>query len=249
MQTHSSSHPPIKNQLLSALSREEYARLFPHLELFRLTKGDVLYEAGDTVKSSYFILNGVVSLLSTTEDGGIIEVAMVGNEGMVGLPAILGIHRTPYRIMVQIQGNAMKIKADKLRGEFSRGGQLQEALLRYIHTLLTQISQSAVCNYFHTVEQRLCRWLLMCRDRVRSNEIHITQEFISHMLGIPRTNVTMRAGILQRKSLIRYKHGKITILDPRGLENTSCECYRVVKEEMNTFRANQPASDFFHSIV
>jgi CRP-like cAMP-binding protein len=228
---------PFNNQLLSAMIGEDYARLRPSLEVFELRPGKVLYEIGETVRHSYFPLSGMISLLAITEDGDTVEVAMVGNEGMAGLPAILGIHKTPYRMMVQIRGHAMKIRADSLRTEFSRGGRLHDVLLRYTYTLLTQISQSAVCNHFHTVEQRLSRWLLVARDRTHSNELHLTQEIISHMLGVPRTNVTMRASALQQKKLIRYSRGRIVIVDPQGLEVVSCECYRMVKEEISGFLA------------
>lgn len=162
---------------------------------------------------------------------------MVGNEGLVGIPAVLGIYTTPYRMMVQIRGRAMKIRAASLQVEFGRGGRLHDVLLRYTYTLLTQISQSAVCNHFHSAEQRLSRWLLVTRDRTHSDEFHLTQEFISHMLGIPRTHVTMRAGALQQRGLIKYSRGKITVTDLRGLETASCECFRTVKEEISGFLA------------
>lgn len=231
------THRPSKNQLLSALAREDHARLFNGLELVELVPGKVIYEITDTVRHAYFPLSGMVSLLAITEDGGTIEIGMVGNEGVVGLPAILRAYRTPYQVMVQIRGRAMRIRADSLRAEFDRGGRLQDVLLRYTYTLLTQVSQSAVCNHFHTVEQRLSRWLLVARDRVHSNEFSLTHEVVSHMLGIPRTNVTMRAGALQQKGLIRYSRGKITIVDPGGLEAAACECYRMVKEEIGSFLA------------
>jgi CRP-like cAMP-binding protein len=207
------------------------------LEPVEFITGRVLYEIADTVRYIYFPASGMLSLLSITKAGSIIEVAMVGNEGMVGIPAILRTNIIPYRVMVQIPGRGMRLRADVLSGEFNKGGRLQDMLLRYTHTVLSQISQSAVCNYFHTVEQRLCRWLLVTRDRVHSNKFCLTQEVISHMLGVPRTNVTMRAGALQQKGLIRYSRGKISIIDPRGLEEAACECYEVVKEELSGFLA------------
>jgi CRP-like cAMP-binding protein len=230
-------HAPSNNQLLSALPREEYERILPGLELVELRPGKVLYEITDTVGYNYFILSGMVSLLAITENGSTIEVAMVGNEGLVGIPTVMGIYKTPYRMMVQIRGRALKIRADSLRTEFVRGGRLHDVLLRYTYTLITQISQSAVCNHFHTAEQRLSRWLLVTRDRTHLDEFHLTQEVISHMLGIPRTHVTMRAGALQQRGLIRYSRGKITITDLRGLEAASCECFRTVKEEISGFLA------------
>lgn len=237
MSTSPFRHESMNNRLLSALPREEYERVLPSLEQVELQPGKILYEATDTVRYSYFLLSGMVSLLALTENGSIIEVAMIGNEGLAGIPAVLGIYKTPYRMMVQIRGRAMKIRGDSLRAEFGRGGRLHDVLLRYTYTLLTQISQSAVCNHFHTAEQRLSRWLLVARDRTHSDEFHLTQEVISHMLGIPRTHVTMRAGALQQRRLIRYSRGKITITDLRGLEAASCECFRTVKEEISGFLA------------
>jgi CRP-like cAMP-binding protein len=228
---------PAKNHLLSALPGGDYERLRPQLEPVEFTPGRVLYEIADRVRYVYFPTSGMLSLLSITKSGGIIEVAMVGNEGVVGIPAILRTNITPYRVMVQIEGRGVRIAADALSREFNRGERLQDVLLRYTHALLSQISQSAVCNYFHTVEQRLCRWLLVARDRVHSDEFRLTQEIISHMLGVPRTNVTMRASALQQKGLIRYSRGKISIIDPRGLERASCECYHMVKEELSSFLA------------
>lgn len=228
-------HVPSKNQLLSSLAREDYERIRPHLEHIELPAGTVLYEIDDTFMYAYFPLSGMISLLSINADGGTMEVAMIGNEGMVGLPAILGINKVPYQVMVQIRGSGIRISADLLCGEFNRGGRLQDVLLRYTCTLLRQTSQSAVCNHFHTVEQRLSRWLLALRDRVQSNELPLTQEVISQLLGVPRTNVTMRAGTLQQKELIRYSRGKIVIVDPRGLEAAACECYRMIKDAASDF--------------
>ncbi len=225
------SHSPYENYLLAALPDEEYQRLAPHLELVRLTPRKILYEPGYNVRYAYFLKSGMVSLLSTTQDGRSVEVAMLGNEGLVGVPIIFGVSRAPYRSMVQLQGNAMRIKAEALHGEFKRGGQLKDLLLYYAHTLVTQIAQSAACNRFHTVEQRLCRWLLVSRDCVQIDTLHLTQEFISHMLGVPRTSVTAIAGILQKEGVIRHSRGKLTILNRQYLEASSCECYRLVRAE------------------
>lgn len=227
----------LENRLLSLLPREESQRLRPYLRRVHLPKGKIIYEAGDAVRHCYFPVSGMSSLLSTTEGGETIEVSMVGNEGLVGVPAILEVNTTPYRVMAQIPADAMQIRAEDLRREFNRGGRLHSLLLRYTHALLCQISQSAVCNRFHTVEKRLCRWLLVSRDRAHSDTIPLTQEFLSHMLGSPRTHVTATAAALQRENLIRYTRGKITITDPRRLEAASCECYRVVKAENEAFLA------------
>jgi CRP-like cAMP-binding protein len=225
------------NRLLAALPREEYARLAPHLELVRLTPGKILYNAGDLVRHAFFPKAGMICLLSTTESGRTIEVGMIGNEGTSGIAIILRGAVTPCRVMVQLAGNAVRVRADVLRAEFNRGGRFQDLLLRYTHTLLVQIAQSAACNSFHTVEERLCRWLLVSRDRVQADTIHLTQEFLSLMLGVPRTSVTMIAGSLQKQGLIKYSRGKISILDRRRLEAVSCECYRVVRTEIGTFLA------------
>lgn len=227
------SNNPFTNRILAALPREEYERLSPHLEVVRLTPGRILYNAGDVVRYAYFPMGGMICLLSTTGDGRTIEVGMIGNEGVSGIPIILKTRTAPYQIMVQLAANAMRIKGDKLREEFCRGGQLQDRLLRYTHTILTQIAQSAACNRFHSVEKRLCRWLLVSRDRVQTDTIHLTQEFLSHMLGVPRTSVTMIAGALQKEELIRYSRGKISILDRQRLEAAACECYKLVKEEIS----------------
>jgi CRP-like cAMP-binding protein len=226
------SQSAYENCLLAALSKEECLRLSPHLELVHLTPGKILYEPGDKVRYAYFLEGGMVSLLSTTLNGRSVEVGMIGNEGMAGTPIIFGVSQGPYRIMVQLQGKAMRIRGEALRAEFKRGGQLHDLLLCYAHTLLTQIAQSAACNRFHTVEQRLCRWLLVSRDRGQTDTLHVTQEFISHMMGVPRTSVTTIASGLQKKGIIRHTRGKIIILDHRRLETAACECYQLVRDEI-----------------
>ena len=226
---------PPENKILAALPRAEYQSLVPHLERVHLPQGKVLYEVGDFVTRAYFVTRGMVSLLSITEDGGTTEVAMVGREGVVGVPIILRVGITPYRSMVQIAGDALRVRAEVLKAEFARSARLQDLLLRYTHALLTQVSQSAVCNRFHTTDARLARWLLVTRDRACSDSFPLTQELISHMLGTPRTVVTVAANKLQDAGLIRYKRGQITILDPQGLETAACECYGVVIKEVNHF--------------
>lgn len=180
------------------------------------------------MRHAYFPFDGIVSLLSMTEDGETIEVAMVGNEGMIGVPIVLRASITPYRTVVQRPVDAMRIKAEVLTKEFNRGGRFQDLLLRYAHALLTHVSQSAVCGRFHPVEARLGRWLLVTRDRVNSDNFQYTQEFLSHMLGTPRTVVSTAACNLQDAGLIRYRRGRITILDRQGLEAAACECYRAM---------------------
>ena len=224
---------PIRNRLLAALPHDEYIRLQPHLELVQLSNRRTICEVGDFIRHAYFLNSDMGSLLALTQSGATVEIAMVGNEGMLGIPVILGNHRTPYEIMIQLPGDGMKIKTNIIRAEFKRGGALQDLLHNYTHALFTQITQSAVCNRFHKVEKRLCRWLLIAHDRVEADTFHLTQEIISFMLGTPRTGVTMAAGALQDSELIRYKRGKITILDRPGLEQAGCECYRVVAESLD----------------
>jgi CRP-like cAMP-binding protein len=225
----------VDNRLLEALSRQQYERLLANSNLVRLAPGKILYDVGDTVHHAYFPIGGMISLLSITQDGRMVEVGMVGNEGMIGLPTVLRCNVAPYQVMVQFAGNALRIRADVLKAEMSRDGHLQEVLLCYSHALLIQIAQSASCNRFHGVEARLCRWLLVSRDRHLTDTLPLTQEFLSHMLGVPRTSVTAVARSLQERKLIRYVRGRIIILDRPGLESHSCECYRLVRNEIRQF--------------
>lgn len=227
--------PRVENRLLAGLPPEQYNRLQPHFEVVNLSKSKILYEAGETVRHMYFPNRGMISLLSVNEDGTTIEVGMVGYEGVVGIPAVLKIEKMPYEAMVQLPCDVVRIKGDVIRAEFDRGERLQELLLRYTHVLLTQISQSAVCNRFHTAEKRLCRWLLIARVRAKSNTLLLTQEIIAHMLGTPRTGVTMAALTLQKEGFITYRRGKIIILNPKGLEGYACDCYKVIKNELDNF--------------
>lgn len=222
-----------ENKILAALPRDEYERLHAHLEKVHLPQNKIIYDAGDNIRYAYFPLCGMISLLSITESGETFEVAMVGNEGVVGLSLALKAQNIPYRATVQITADAMRINAMSLRAELRRGSKLEELMLMYAHSMLIHTSQSAVCGRFHTVEKRFCRWLLIARDRVKSNTFQFTQEIISHMLGTPRTVVTTAASNLQDAGLIRYRRGKITILDPQGLENSACECYTIVKKEIS----------------
>jgi CRP-like cAMP-binding protein len=226
------SRNPLRNRILSALSQEEYARLLRGLEPAHLPQSKVVSEAGDTVEHAYFLLNGVASLLSITEGGETIEAAMVGNEGLLGIPMILKGGITPYRTIMQLPADAVRVKADVLRNEFERGAGLRDLLFRYTCSLLTQVSQSAVCNHFHKVEERLCRWLLIMHDRIQADSLHLTQEVISDMLGASRSSVTVAALNLQDAGIIHYRRGKITILDRGRLGTSACECYRIMTRGM-----------------
>jgi len=225
------------NQILSALPRQRYPHLFSNLRPVTLARGDVLYDLAGPINSVFFIMSGMVSLLATTENGSTTQVGMVGAEGLAGIPVVLKISKAPYQVSVQIPGRAMRVKAEVLVSEFAREGPLQDILLRYVHSLLCQISQSAACNRFHRIEQRLCRWLLISHDRVRSDDLPLTQEALSHMLGANRTNVTKAASALKRAGLIQYRRGNIRIINRPAMENLSCECYRVITHEIGSFRA------------
>jgi CRP-like cAMP-binding protein len=226
-----SAKDPFVNYLLADLPGEDYRRLRSDLEHVTFSLGQVIYESGGYLDYAYFPTSSVVSLLYTTEDGSTAEMGMTGNDGVVGVALFLGGDTTPNRAVAQIAGGAFRIKANVLRQEFARGGPLQRLMLRYTQALITQISQTAVCNRLHSVEKRLCRWLLLSHDRVKSNELFMTQEFISNMLGGRRESVTVSAGRLQDAGLIHYARGHITILDREGLEAAVCECYHIVKEE------------------
>ena len=234
------------NLLLAALPHQTYERLISKMTLVQMPLGKVLCHAGDTLHHAYFLNNGMVSLISTTQSGSSIEVGMVGREGVVGLSIILGMGETPYEMNVQVEvESAWRISAEAFKEEFKRGGKFQEVLLNYMYVLLKQLSQSAVCNRFHTTEERFGRWLLIARDRVSSSTIHLTQEIIGQMLGIPRTGVTMTAGNFQREGLIRYSRGKITILDSDRLEARACECYEITKDSFDNYL--NATHDNFHT--
>jgi CRP-like cAMP-binding protein len=224
---------PVDNRLLAALPPADYARVQPHLQPVTFALGDLVYDAGGPQDFLYFPTTAVISLLYTMEDGSTAEMGLTGNDGVVGIALFLGGDTTPNRAVVQIAGEVLRIPAQRLQAEFKQGGAVQQVLLRYIQALITQISQTAVCNRLHAVEQRLCRWLLLSHDRVQSHELQMTQEFIAHMLGGRRESVTVAAGRLQDAGLIHYARGHITILDRPGLEATVCECYQVVKQEID----------------
>ena len=222
---------PTENRLISSFPPEVHDRLRPNLQPVALSLGEVVYEAGSRPEYVYFPTGAVVSLLYSMENGATAEVGLTGNDGIVGIAIFLGGDTTPNRAIVQIAGEALKMRARFLQEEFARGGPVQQVLLRYTQALITQISQTAVCNRLHPVEKRLCRWLLLSHDLVQSDELEMTQEFISNMLGGRRESVTVAAARLQDAGLIRYSRGHITILNRAGLEAAVCECYRIVRDE------------------
>lgn len=224
-----------ENRLLSTLPNSEYKRLVPHLKLVPLSYQQVLQEAEEPITHVYFPHKAIVSLISTMENGSSVEVAVVSNEGMVGISVILGSNTTTTRAIVQLPESAMQMRADILKSEFHRGGILQNILLRYMHALYTQVAQGVACNNFHTIEQRLARCLLGISDCLQSNELFLTQEFISQMLGVRRSSVNVAAKTLGNAGIIRYNRGRIAILNRKALEVASCECYRVVKKEYEQF--------------
>lgn len=228
----SSSLSP-KNRILAALPAAEYESLLPDLKPVTLEYKQVLYEPNKTIRYVYFPNDGVISMLSTVVDRILVEVGMVGSEGMFGIPVFLGANSTPHQGIVQVAGSAVRMKAGVLREEFKRGGRLQDLLLRYTQAHLIMLSQTAVCNRIHALDGRLSRWLLMIHDRVDGDEFLLTQDIISQMLGAQRTGVTGAAGTLQKKRMIRYSRGKIAILDRRRLEEAACDCYLIVKEEFD----------------
>jgi len=230
-----STQVAIGNRILAALPAEQFARLQQHLSTVRLERDEVLYIAGDEIRYVYFPISGLMSLLSTTETGSTVEVAMVGNEGIIGLPVILKNKMIPYEVTVQSETDAYRIRAEDLQEEFDRCEALHDLILRYLNVLIAEISQSALCHRFHTVEEALGRWLLMAQDRLHTDNLNLTQEIISHALGVPRTGVTMAAGALQRAGLIRYSRGKIAIVDRARLEANSCECFRIIRDELSHF--------------
>ena len=222
---------PIRNRLLAALPASEYQRLVPHMEFVSLSNQQVLYEPKQPIEYVYFPDRTVVSLLSMMSDGSTVEVSVVGNEGVVGLPVILGRQTTTTQATVQVAGSAMRIEASLLLAEFNRDGTLKRLLMRYIHALLTQLSQTVACNRIHTIEERLARWLLTISDCIQSDQFPLTQEFIAQILGVRRFDVILAAETLQQTGRLRYSHGRITILNRLDLEATSCECYEVIKAE------------------
>jgi CRP-like cAMP-binding protein len=222
---------PQQNHLLAALHTDIQQRLFPHLERVPMTLGKVLYEPGDTLRHVYFPTDCIVSLLYVMESGASAEISVVGNEGILGVALFMGGESTPSRAVVQSSGTAYRLLGQKLKDEFNRHGELMVLMLRYTQALITQMAQTAVCNRHHSVDQQLCRWLLLSLDRLSSNQLTMTQELIANMLGVRREGVTEAAGKLQKLGVIEYSRGQITVLDRPLLELMCCECYAVVKKE------------------
>ena len=224
-------HDPKRNHLLAALSAADYKRLLPQLELVSLPLGWTVYESGSRQGYLYFPTDSIVSFRYVMQNGSSAEIALVGNEGAVGISLFMGGETTPSRAVVQSAGYAYRLRSTVLKSEFDRGRRLHSLLLRYTQTLIVQITQTAACNRHHSVDQQLCRWLLMTLDRLPTKELTMTQDLISDMLGVRRQSVTEAAGKLQADGVIDYRRGKITVLDRRKLERRACECYRVVKRE------------------
>jgi CRP-like cAMP-binding protein len=229
----SSTHTPKQNHLLAALPAKDYANLLPDLEPIAMPLGQAIHESGGHMGYLYFPATCIVSLLYVMEDGASAEIAIVGNEGLVGISLFMGGESTPSRAVVQSAGEGYRLKASILKKEFALGGALQQLALLYTQALLTQMAQTAVCNRHHSLDQQLCRWLLLSIDRLPGNELRMTQELIANMLGVRREGVTAAAGNLQAAGLIHYKRGHITVLDRAGLERRVCECYGVVKRELD----------------
>jgi CRP-like cAMP-binding protein len=227
------AHDPCQNHLLRALPATDLERLQAGLKLVTMPLGHVLYESGSRQRRVYFPTTAIVSLLYMMADGASAEIAVVGNEGIIGVSLFMGGETTPSRAVVQSAGHAYQLSGKLLKEEFTRGGPMQHLLLRYTQALLTQMAQTAVCNRHHTLDQQLCRWLLLSLDRLSGNELIMTQELIANMLGVRREGVTEAAGNLQAAGLIKYSRGHIKVLDRAGLEVRTCECYAVVKKEFD----------------
>jgi len=232
---------PRSNHLLAALPEAEWLRLQPLLEWVDLPLGQVLYESGRTLAHVYFPSTAIISLLYVMENGASAEIAVVGNEGVVGISIFMGGGSTPSRAVVQSAGNGWRLRAQAVKDEFNRSGPVMHVLLRYTQALITQMAQTAVCNRHHSLDQQLCRWLLLSLDRLDGNELVMTQELIANMLGVRREGVTDGALKLQKLGLIRYARGHITVLDRPGLEARTCECYAVVKKEYDRLLPDLPA--------
>jgi CRP-like cAMP-binding protein len=229
---------PQVNKLLAALPSNDYERLVPHLKLVSLPTRQVIYEPGEPITHIYFPQNAVISIVTSMKDGSTVEVGIVSNEGMVGIPVILGGKATTTKAFVQIGGAGMQIEADVLRAEFNRGGAIQNLLLRYVRAIYTELTQNCACNRLHALEERLARWLLTVSDRLQSEDFPLTQEFIAQMLGVRRSGVTVAASTLSRAGMISYQRGQINILNREDLEATSCECYRVIGNEFARLLGN-----------
>jgi CRP-like cAMP-binding protein len=233
---------PQANRLLAALPSAEWQRWLPHLERVAMPLGQVLYEAGSTLSHVYFPTTAIVSLLYVMENGASAEIAVVGHEGIVGISLFMGGESTPSRAVVQSAGEGLCLPAQVIKDEFNSSGAVMHLLLRYTQALITQMAQTAVCNRHHSLDQQLCRWLLLSLDRLRGNDLVMTQELIANMLGVRREGVTEGARKLQDAGLISYRRGHITVLDRAGLEKRTCECYEVVRREYARLLPDQTAS-------
>jgi CRP-like cAMP-binding protein len=231
---------PEQNYILGALPPAERERLFPHLKLVTLPLGKALYESGDTLQHIYFPTDSIISLLYVLENGASAEIAVVGKDGAIGVALFMGGETTTNRAIVQSSGSAYRLTGARLKQEFNRHGQVLHILLRYTQALITQMAQTAVCNRHHSVDQQLCRWLLLSLDRLSSSQLNMTQELIANMLGVRREGVTEAAGKLQKLGVITYSRGQIEVLDRRALERLCCECYGVVKRETDRLLALGP---------
>lgn len=240
-------HSPLQNHLLSALPAPEYHRLLPYLELVPMPAGHVLYGSGERLHYVYFPTTAIVALMCNLESGATAEIAIVGNEGIVGVSSFMGGETTPSSAIVQNVGFGYRLKVQYLKNEFNRAGPLLNLLLRYTQALITQMSQTAVCNRHHSVEQHLCRFLLLSLDRSPTNSLAMTQELIASMLGVRREGVTEAAGNLQRAGMIKYSRGQIEVTDRPKLEKNVCECYGVVKSEFDRLLSNIPSGHIAHS--
>ncbi|HEX8289193.1 MAG TPA: Crp/Fnr family transcriptional regulator [Pyrinomonadaceae bacterium] len=218
------------NHILNALPYKDYQRLHPHLENVNLVLGQIIYRPNESIRYVYFPNNSMNSIIATTLDGQCAEIGVIGREGIVGVDVFMGVESSSHKNIIQLANGALRISTEEIRKEFNRAGALQKMVLRYMHSFMMQISQTALCNRLHLVDQRLSRWLLMCHDRSPSNELTLTQEFLSIMLGVNRPIVTGAARVLQGRKYIRYSRGNITILDREGLEDFACNCYQVVRD-------------------
>ena len=225
-----SALPSIKNEILAALSKDEFGRLASHLEPHELEHGRILYEIGEPVRHVYFPNNAMISLVTQMRDGKIVEVGLIGKDGMSGLTALMSEGTSPERAVVQIPNGSTRVELRVIKEEFMRGGQLQKSLLAYARKFMRQVAQTAACNASHSAEERLSRWLLMCQDRINGSELKLTQEFIAEMLGTRRATVSIGAMVLQNEGLIQYSRGHIKIVDRPGLEAFTCECYQATRD-------------------
>ena len=229
---------PRANAILNRLSDDQLKTLLPKFKLVKLKRGDILYEPDDKIEYVYYPTSGVISLLATFEDGTTVEAGLTGNEGMMGTACVLGADTTPHQALVQISGEALRMTYGDLRAQVGQDGAFLAAMLTYTNLLFVMVAQTAACNRMHTLEQRLARWLLLTDDRVSGSELELTQDFISRMLGVRRAGVTVAANELRQRGIIEYRRGNVIVLDRKGLEQTSCECYELVKQQYDRYLTN-----------